>query len=230
MLASRRQQPLGLAKRDPLALLSAAARRPALLPPRGRRAAAAAARAALPGPLAALLPFGAKAAAAPAAAAAAALVDPSQAFTAATVAVLPVYFAMIAAPKAKLTRSVLESPLLPLLFGIPYAALLWQAWQGGALPAAVGALRGALPLPGADAIAVVFWDPALTAMAWLHLLLLDLLQARAVLFDGLKHLVPTVHSVALCCMFGPLGVLSHLATRWAVHAARGSKVKFSAFS
>jgi len=42
-----------------------------------------------------------------------------------------------------------------------------------------------------------------------------------VLLDGLRNSVPTGHSVALCCMFGPLGVLSHLITRWAVNRARG---------
>lgn len=45
----------------------------------------------------------------------------------------------------------------------------------------------------------------------------------AVLLDGLRNAVPTPHSVALCCMFGPLGVLSHLATRWVVTRLRGPK-------
>jgi hypothetical protein len=31
-------------------------------------------------------------------------------------------------------------------------------------------------------------------------------------------------------MFGPLGVLSHLVTRWAVHRSRGGRVKLAAFS
>jgi hypothetical protein len=168
----------------------------------------------------------------------AALVDPGQAFAAATVLVLPVYAAMMAAPGAKLvraarggavraggagvgasrgprgvggasgrprqrrrrqprrarapgpdaphpycsappqTRQVLESPVLPLLLGVPYALLLWQAWQAGALGAIVDAVRAAAPLPDVAALAAVFKAPTLTAMAWLHLLLLDLLQAR----------------------------------------------------
>lgn len=36
---------------------------------------------------------------------------------------------------------------------------------------------------------------------------------RSVLQDGMKFLVPTAHSVLLCFMFGPLGVLSHLLTK-----------------
>jgi hypothetical protein len=48
--------------------------------------------------------------------------------------------------------------------------------------------------------------------------------------DGLRNAVPTAHSVALCCMFGPLGVLSHLATRWAVNRARGGKAPLAPFA
>jgi hypothetical protein len=52
-----------------------------------------------------------------------------------------------------------------------------------------------------------------------------------VLLDGLKNAIPTGHSVALCCMFGPLGVLSHLVTRWVVHfGARGGKGEITPFS
>jgi hypothetical protein len=51
-----------------------------------------------------------------------------------------------------------------------------------------------------------------------------------VLLDGLKQGVPTGHSIALCCMFGPLGVLSHLATRWAVPRLKGSKAPIAPFA
>lgn len=53
-----------------------------------------------------------------------------------------------------------------------------QAWQAGALAAIVDAVRASSPLPDAAALADIFRQPGLTAMAWLHLLLLDLLQAR----------------------------------------------------
>jgi len=36
---------------------------------------------------------------------------------------------------------------------------------------------------------------------------------RAVLHDGLNNMVYTAHSVALCFMFGPLGLMSHLVTK-----------------
>lgn len=40
-----------------------------------------------------------------------------------------------------------------------------------------------------------------------------MLACREVWLDGLKHGVATGHSVILCFMFGPLGILSHMVTR-----------------
>lgn len=36
---------------------------------------------------------------------------------------------------------------------------------------------------------------------------------RAVLIDGIKCMVKTTHSVLLCFMFGPTGLLSHTLTK-----------------
>ena len=36
---------------------------------------------------------------------------------------------------------------------------------------------------------------------------------RELWLDGLRHAIPTGHSVILCFMFGPLGMLSHMVTR-----------------
>lgn len=76
------------------------------------------------------------------------------------------------------TRRLVDSPVVPLLLGIPYAMLLWQAWQAGALSAIADAVRASSPLPDAGSLAGIFARPPLAAMAWLHLLMLDLLQAR----------------------------------------------------
>lgn len=76
------------------------------------------------------------------------------------------------------TRQLVRSPFIPLLLGIPYAIILWQAWQQGTLQALAAAVQSSSPFPDPAALANVFTQPTLTAMAWLHLLLLDLLQAR----------------------------------------------------
>lgn len=51
------------------------------------------------------------------------------------------------------------------------------------------------------------------AAAWLHLLSLDLFVARHVYLDSLASNVPAAHSLVLCCMFGPVGYLSHTLTK-----------------
>ena len=39
------------------------------------------------------------------------------------------------------------------------------------------------------------------------------LYCREVWRDGVKHGIATGHSIILCFMFGPLGMLSHMVTR-----------------
>lgn len=172
--------------------------------------------------------FAGKAAAAKKAAAAAAssatiLLPPDAAFAAATFAIVALYALAVAAPLSAPSKALfLDRPFfVPSLLGLAYLALAWQAHQTGALSALFDAARACLPAPDPSALAAVFKvDRALTAMAWLHLLAVDLVSAAAVMRDGLATATPVRHSVALCLMFGPLGLLSHAATRAGVAAWR----------
>ena len=76
------------------------------------------------------------------------------------------------------TQTILDSPVLPLAFGVAYAVLAWQAWQSGAVSLVVDAIRASQPLPSAVTLANIFQDSTLAALAWMHLLLLDFLTAR----------------------------------------------------
>ena len=51
-----------------------------------------------------------------------------------------------------------------------------------------------------------------------------LLCYRAVFLDGLDRNIWTGHSILLCFMFGPLGLLSHLLTREVVYRAKRKQV------
>jgi hypothetical protein len=168
--------------------------------------------------------FGKGAAAKKAAAAASAtiLLPPDAAFAAATFGVVALYTLAVVAPFSKPSKAIfLDRPfLVPSLLGACYLVLAWQAHQTGALAALFDAARAALPAPEPAALAAVFKDRALTAMAWLHLLAVDLVSAAAVMRDGLATATPVRHSVALCLMFGPLGLLSHSITRAVVAAMR----------
>eukprot|EP00887_Chlorella_sp_A99_P001779 scaffold19.g1779.t1 len=133
---------------------------------------------------------------------------------------MPLYALMIAAPRARITRRVLGSPLFYLSAAALYATLLvawrhllspvWEAAAAGAAAAAAGAL------PDVAAFAALFARPAVTAVAWVHLLLLDLWVWE----DGVSWGVPVGHSAVLCFMAAPLGLLSHLATKAATASLR----------
>ena len=154
------------------------------------------------------------------AAAAAPLVTGQAVFGAATVALVGVYAAAVAAPRAWLTRWLVAGPAV-------YLALA-GAMVGFAC-VAKEPLLWALPIlaqgvaPSLDGIAGLLASEATVTLVWLQLLMLDLFQARYVHLDALRCGVPAAHSVILCFMVGPLGLLSHLVTKTVVARRRGGK-------
>lgn len=133
---------------------------------------------------------------------------------------VPIYGLMILAPTSKLTRGVVNSRLLPFAASLLYAYALYQLWDAG-LASKLGSIVKpvAQNFQNADIPAVIqglaglFKIKLFTVLAWAHLLLLDVYQARHILLDGAKHSVVTGHSIALSFMFGPLGFMSHIATK-----------------
>ncbi|KAL0350323.1 UNVERIFIED_CONTAM: protein ABA DEFICIENT 4, chloroplastic [Sesamum radiatum] len=65
-------------------------------------------------------------------------------------------------------------------------------------------------LPG---IAKMFSSEMTLASAWIHLLAIDLFAARQIYFDGLQNDVETRHSVSLCLLSCPIGILAHVITK-----------------
>ncbi|PIA33278.1 hypothetical protein AQUCO_04100004v1 [Aquilegia coerulea] len=65
-------------------------------------------------------------------------------------------------------------------------------------------------LPG---IAKMFSREMTLASAWIHLLAVDLFAARQVYHDGLENNIETRHSVSLCLLFCPIGILTHVITK-----------------
>ncbi|KAL0019712.1 hypothetical protein WJX77_002752 [Trebouxia sp. C0004] len=129
-----------------------------------------------------------------------------------TLAVMPVYGLMIACPKTQLTKSVVSSPLFYTVGCLLYVAALAAWGSGGLLGTVWGACTQCLADQQMTAFAALFQCPKATALTWTHLLLLDLCVARHVYLDGLKKQVVTAHSIVLCFMFGPTGLLSHMFT------------------
>lgn len=102
-------------------------------------------------------------------------------FGTATLAVLPLYALIVAAPRWQLTRRVLAPNTFFLAAAALYLSLL-GAWHH-LLPPAWDVVRAAVharALPDVAAFAALFSKPGITALTWVHLLLLDLFQARSV--------------------------------------------------
>ncbi|XP_009618393.1 protein ABA DEFICIENT 4, chloroplastic isoform X2 [Nicotiana tabacum] len=71
-------------------------------------------------------------------------------------------------------------------------------------------------LPG---IAKMFSSEMTLASAWIHLLAVDLFAARQVYHDGLQNDIETRHSVSLCLLFCPMGIVIHLLTKAVLSSA-----------
>lgn len=148
----------------------------------------------------------------------AAHMPPAIVFGHASAIMVPIYFTMALAPNSKLSRTLATTPFIPLAMSAIYALLLAQACATtGFVQQLCGLVKATLAapscLPDVSLVAELFKDPAITSLAWMHLLLLDFYQARDVFVDGILRSVATGHSVILCFMFGPLGLLSHVLTR-----------------
>ncbi|KAK8944873.1 hypothetical protein KSP39_PZI007903 [Platanthera zijinensis] len=141
----------------------------------------------------------------------------STAFTWGTVAVLPFYTLMVIAPRATFTKKLMESDIPFGALGILYGCLLYLSWTPETLRV-MFATKYLLPeLPG---ITKMFANEMTMASAWIHLLAVDLFAARQVFHDGLKNNVETRHSVSLCLLCCPIGILSHVITKGIAEPSR----------
>ena len=148
-----------------------------------------------------------------------AFLSPDALFSLASFAVMPLYGLMICRPKARLTRLLLNSDTLWLGLAALYCAALVQSWRSDTL-ALMFSLTPLPQLPQLGNIAAMFTRPAAAAATWVHLLSLDLFVARGIFSDAAAKRVPCAHSLVLCMMFGPSGLLCHAATVAVVSSVR----------
>jgi hypothetical protein len=155
-------------------------------------------------------------------------------FTTGTVMVMPFYALMVAKPSSRITRKLMESKMLWLVLGVLYVVAAYLSLNSEdvvrALLNAFKHQNNSLGITNNSATSLVvepflsrcltlfssFMSTSETACAsWLHLISLDVFLARGVFLDAVEWGTPCRHSILLCCMFGPLGVLSHAITRYA---------------
>lgn len=138
-------------------------------------------------------------------------------FTLGTAFVVPFYAAMIFAPKWKWTKKLVESDLPYVVLGVMYVYLLALSWTPETLSLMFASKYWLPELPG---ITRMFSSTVTVASAWIHLLVADLFCGRYVFLDGLQHKVETRHSLVLCLMMCPIGIISHVVTKVIMSFAR----------
>jgi hypothetical protein len=128
-------------------------------------------------------------------------------FLAATVGVGPFWFLMAFRPRASITHRLMSTPWPVIVIGLVYAGLV--------LPN-VGAILATLLSPTLTAISTSLATPEGSLAVWLHVLAFDLMAGRFIWLDGLARGVGAplrLAALALALMFGPIGLLLHLALR-----------------
>ncbi|KAF5961472.1 hypothetical protein HYC85_002681 [Camellia sinensis] len=144
----------------------------------------------------------------------------SNVFTLGTAAVLPFYTLMVVAPKAELTKKSMESSIPYVVLGLLYAYLLYLSWTPDTIKLMFASKYWLPELPG---IAKMFSNEMTLASAWIHLLAVDLFAARQVFHDGLENEIETRHSVSLCLLFCPVGIVTHVITKALAKSSRNAK-------
>ncbi|CAA0813504.1 abscisic acid (aba)-deficient 4 [Striga hermonthica] len=148
----------------------------------------------------------------------------SGAFTLGTAAVLPIYTFMVLAPKAEFTKKVVASSAPFAVLGLLYGYLLYLSWTPDTIRLMFASEYWLPELPG---IAKMFSNEMTLASAWIHLLAVDLFAARQVYHDGLEDNIETRHSVSLCLLFCPVGILVHFITKAVTQHRRKREQEFT---
>lgn len=110
-------------------------------------------------------------------------------------------------------------PFVPLALG--YLGLLAASWSPDTLSIMMpGSLKEGLSggfnpqfIPRLEGIMTLFSRLGVAASWVLHILCINLFASRWCLMEGLRHSMPSAHSVLLSAVFGPLGVISNYLTR-----------------
>jgi hypothetical protein len=121
------------------------------------------------------------------------------------VPVLLGWAAMVLAPRARVTRWVLESDVIPLAIGVVYLSLVAPH-----LPGLLG------QFDTLEHIGAALQRPGMLLAGWIHYLAFDFLVGRVVLADsqrrGISHLL-VAPCLVLTFLLGPSGYLAYAVVR-----------------
>lgn len=127
-------------------------------------------------------------------------------FDSANLFVLPFWLLMIGLPNWQFTRKIMDS-LLPFVL---LAGLYVYLFVNSVDPDSAQSFAN----PTLTDLAQLFADERVTATGWIHFLVMDLFVGRWIYWEGQHNGTWTRHSLILCLFAGPIGLLSHILTRW----------------
>lgn len=142
-------------------------------------------------------------------------------FSIATSLPQPFFLWLIVFPKSQFTKRFLGNIQVPVVMALLYLAVvvssvvLANSASPGGATASLNEFMGVFSPSGDPQAALVHLaqtSPDLVAALWCHLLAWDFFAAWWIWRDGVKRDIVTSHSVLLCNLLGPVGLLSHWIT------------------
>ncbi|WP_107670301.1 ABA4-like family protein [Cyanothece sp. BG0011] len=134
------------------------------------------------------------------------MIDLSLLFNLANIYALPFWLLMVILPKWGVTQKIISS-YLPF---VPLAILYIYLFSGSLDPDSIEAFSN----PTLPVLAQLFSQEPVMLTGWIHFIVLDLFTGRYVYLEGREKGIFTVHSLILCFLAGPIGLLSHIVTSW----------------
>lgn len=139
------------------------------------------------------------------------------AFTIATFLPQPFWLLMILFPNTKITKTIMGGLEIPLLCCLIHFFIVASSisMDGTGVTAPLSEFNDVFDPSGDPQLAFMGMTtkyPNFVAEEWSHVLTWDLFIGRYVWIDGLKRSIFTPHSVLLCNLIGPPGLLLHWLT------------------
>jgi uncharacterized membrane protein len=122
--------------------------------------------------------------------------------------VLPFWALMIIAPRAGITKKLMNSKFIFGLLGVYYTAILADIFATNPSNGSPTDLLN----PKFEAINKLFATPQGTLVAWVHIATFDLFVGRWIYLDSLQRGKTARLALLLTLFVGPLGLLFYLAT------------------
>lgn len=127
-------------------------------------------------------------------------------FSLANLYVIPLWMIMIFLPQWGLTQRIMKSylPFIPLILLYIYLFAISLNPESAAV----------LSNPRLEDLSSIFSQNPVAFAAWVHFLVVDLFLGRYIYWQGQNENILTTHSLILCLFAGPIGLLSHILTRY----------------